>query len=303
MTHRTSRILAVGTGLLLTFAPAARADSLETPVSQGANFASAAGWQAWSAAQPDGSHRLQLRRPDGAVVTPEIPAFGAPVDPAIGTRGGADGINTPASRRLSAVYSRCAGSSALAGCDVYALNLTTLAEERIPALASRTYSETVPTLTFGNYSFVRRGGGTRKGTYAYSERGGLKRLSPTLARETATSISRMAFTYNSSRGFGVQIRRSSGDGEALVAAARLERQPLSPGITRYRAGWLIAGDDATRVFQTRRFAGSGGPFSLTVTEAPRTLPPGVRSAAGDASTLFSRYLDATGVQRIDPAIR
>ena len=49
--------------------------------------------------------------------------------------------------------------------------------------------------------------------------------------------------------------------------------------------------------------GSGGPFTLKVDEAPRTLPPGVTSAAGDTSSLFTRYLDAAGVQRIDPAIR
>jgi len=310
MTRRPQRprpaVLALGAGLLLAAAPAAQADSLETPVQRGANFASAAGWQAWSAAQADGSHRLQLRRPDGTVVTPAIPAFGAPVDPAIGTRGGADGINTPASRRLSAVYSRCAGRSTLAGCDVYALNLTTSKEEKVGALAPKTYSETVPSLTFGNWSFVRRGGGTRKGTYSYLERGrsrGLVRLSPTLARETASSQGRIAFTYKSSRGFGVQIRQSSGEGGTLVGASRLTAQPVSPQITRYRAGWLLPDEGATRVFQTRRFVGSGGPFKLTVEEAPRTLPDGVRFAAGDSAKLFARYLDARGVQRIDPAIR
>jgi hypothetical protein len=113
----------------------------------------------------------------------------------------------------------------------------------------------------------------------------------------------MVFTYSSSRGFGVQIRQSSGEGGTLVAASRQEQQPVSPQITRYRAGWLLPGDGATRVFQTRRFAGSGGPFVLTVDEAPRTLPGGVRSAAGDSARLFARYLDGRGVQRIDPAIR
>ena len=308
MTHRplriTPTIAALAAGLGLAAAPVARADRLETPVEAGANLAAAAGWQAWSTETAPGTHRLQLRRPDGSVTTPEIPAFGAPVDPAIGTRGGADAINTPASRRLSAVYSRCAGDSALAGCDVFALDLTTLTEEKVAALATKAYSETVPSLTFGNWSLVRRGGGPAKGTYAYSERSGrLRRLSPTLARETATSVSRMAFTYNSSRGFGLQIRQSSGDGRPLVAAARLQLEPRSPQLTRYRAGWLLPGDGVTRVFQTRRFAGSGGPFTLRVDEAPRTLPAGVRSAAGDSSTLFERYLDEEGVQRIDPAIR
>lgn len=299
--HLPTTVLALGAGLLLAAAPA-QADSLETPVARAANLASAAGWQAWSAAQPDGTYRLQLRRPDGTVLTPAIRAFGAPVDPAIGTRGfGADG--TPASRRLSAVYARCAGRSALAGCDVYALDLTKLTEAKVTALASRAYSETAPSLTFGNWSFVRRGSSAGRGTYAYIERNGrVRRLSPIVALETATAQSRMVFTHRSGRGFGVQIRQSSGDGRPLIAAAGLPKAPVSPQLTRYRAGWLMPGDDATRVFLTRRFAGSGGPFTLKVVEA-RTLPAGVRSAAGDASKLFDRYLDAAGVQRIEPGIR
>ena len=311
---RLPSLLALGiTALALGAVPAAQADRLETPVAGGANLASAAGWQAWSAEQPDGTHRLRLRRPDGTVITPAIAAFGAPVDPAIGTRGGADGVNTPASRRLSAVYSRCAGPSSLSGCDVHALDLTTLDEARVRALATRAYSETAPSLNLGNWSVVRRGGGPRPGVYAYSERRArLLRLSPTLARETATSQSRAAFSYRSlprgsdrsaGSGFGVQIRQSSGEGRPLVAASRLDRLPVSLQLTRYRAGWLVPRPGATRVFTTLRFAGSGGPFTLTVREAPRTLPAGVLSAAGDASTLFTRYLDAAGIQRIDPAIR
>jgi hypothetical protein len=74
-------------------------------------------------------------------------------------------------------------------------------------------------------------------------------------------------------------------------------------VTRYRVGWLLPGADATRVFQTRRFAGSGGPFPLEVVEAPRTLPAGVTAAGGDASFLFRRYMDAEGVKTIEPSIR
>lgn len=307
MTHRTIRIpttvLGAAAGLLLVAVPA-HADVLETPVERGANLASAAGWQAWSTTAAGGTHRLRLRRPDATVLTPDIRAFGAPVDPAIGTRGGADAINTPASRRLSTVYSRCAGPSSLSGCDVYALNLTTLKEEKVAALATRTYSETAPSLTFGNWSVVRRGGGPRPGVYSYAERRGLRRLSPILARETATSQSRVVFSYSRPpTGFGVQILQSSGEGRALVAATGLDRLPVSLQLTRYRAGWLLPRPDVTRVFETQRFAGSGGPFTLTVVEAPRTLPAGVRAASGNASTLFERYLDAEGVKRIDPAIR
>ena len=297
---------ALGLSVLLTAAPA-HADTLETSGLGAENIASAAGWQAWSTQLTDGTHRLRLRGPDGNVSTPAIGAFDAPVDPAIGTRGGADAINTPASRRLSAIYSRCAGASQLEGCDVYALDLTTQMETKVTALATRAYSETAPSLTFGNWSFVRRGSGPRTGTYSYLERsrsGRLVRLTPTMARETASTQGRMALTYRSSRGFGVQIRKASGQDGALIAASGLESEPTSPQITRYRVGWLEPGPAATRVLLSDRYLGSENrQFPLNVHEAPRTLPAGVRSAAGDASALFTRYANASGIHRIDPAIR
>jgi hypothetical protein len=69
----------------------------------------------------------------------------------------------------------------------------------------------------------------------------------------------------------VQVRRVSGEGGALVPAAGLAEVPRSVQVTRYRVGWLLPEAGATRVFQTSRFAGSGGPFTARVTEA-RTLP-------------------------------
>lgn len=305
MNHRGSRLtptlLALGAGLLLGAEPA-QADSLETPFLGADNLAAGGGWQAWSAAQPDGRYRLTLRSPDGSVSTPAIDAFGAPVDPAIGTRGGADGINTNASRRLSAVYSRCSGTSRLSGCDVYALDLTTMEETEVGRLASETYSETVPSLNFGQWAFVRRGG-TGRGTFAYSEsRNKVTRLSRTMARETAIAA-RVAFTYNTRRGFGVQIRQASGKGGPLIAASRLDDQPLSPSITRYRVGWLVPEETVTRVFQSERFAGSGCPCELTASEADRTLPGRVSSGSGDRSALYDRYVDARGIERVSPRLK
>lgn len=55
------------------------------------------------------------------------------------------------------------------------------------------------------------------------------------------------------------------------------------------------------MFLTRRFAGSGGPFTLKVEEAARTLPR--RPPGGRRRLLFDRYFDAAGVQRILPEIR
>lgn len=301
MSHLQKTLLILGACLLLP--AAAQADSLETPAPNAQNLVSAAGWHAWSGVDANGNAKLQLRKPDGTVFTPDIPSFVSPVDAAIGTRGGVAGDNTPAGRRLSAVYSRCKSApSAPRSCDVWALDLTTLREAKVAALARPGVDETAPSVTFGNWTVVRRGG-ARQGTFAYSERGGLKRLTTRLATETATSTSRSAYVLSTSKGFTVQIRRSSGDPGTLVPAARLSTRPVSLALTRYRAGWLMPESDATHVFLTKRFAGSGGPFKLSVGEASRTLPKGVRSAGGDASTLFTHYADAAGILRIDPAIR
>ncbi len=92
--------LVLAAGLALSAAPA-QADSLETPFLGADNLAAAGGWQAWSAAQPDGRYRLTVRGPDGTVSTPVIDAFGAPVDPAIGT-----GVVRTASTRTPRAASR-----------------------------------------------------------------------------------------------------------------------------------------------------------------------------------------------------
>jgi hypothetical protein len=301
--RRLAAVLGAGALLGAAAPAAAHADRLETAAPGAANLATAAGYQAWSAPQPDGTHRLTIRRPDGTVLVPDIPAFGAPVDPAVGTSLGiTPSGNDLAGRSLSVVYARCEGTSATEGCDIHRYDIFRNVEVRVDRLATRTYSETAPSVNFGTWAFARRGG-TRPGTYAYfSSNGRLRRLTSTVALETAVSPTRAAFTYRSSRGGGVQVRRVSGEGGALVPAAGLAEVPRSVQVTRYRVGWLLPGPDATRVFQTSRFAGSGGPYTARVTEA-RTLPAGVTSAAGDASRLFGRYVDADGVKIIEPGIR
>ncbi len=295
----------LGAGALLGAAvpAAARADVLETAAPGAANLATSAGYQAWSAPQADGTHRLTIRRPDGSVLTPDIPAFGAPVDPALGTTlATRPAGNDLAGRSFSAVYARCEGSSTTEGCDIHRYDIFRDVEERVERLATRAYSETAPSVNFGGWAVVRRGG-ARPGTYSYSSFSDrLRRLTSTVALETAASAARLAFTYRSSRGYGVQVRNAAGT-RVLVPASGLRDAPRSVQVTRYRVGWLLPGADATRVFQTRRFAGSGGPFPLEVVEAPRTLPAGVTAAAGDASFLFRRYVDAEGVKTIDPSIR
>ena len=71
-------------------------------------------------------------------------------------------------------------------------------------------------------AFVRRGGGPKPGLYYYTLGGKAapKRLSSTLARETATNGTRVAYTYNSSRGGGLAVRQLSGDGLARSCRSR-----------------------------------------------------------------------------------
>jgi hypothetical protein len=294
-----SRALAVpllAAALLATTAGAAGADTLVTPAPGARNLTANGGYLVWAA--PSGARwRLTVRAPNGAVTTPAIPDFGAPPRAQIGSTGFA-----VAGRRLLAVYSRCQGASATAGCDVYAYDLRAGTEERIAALGSRTYSETAPSIELGRMAFVRRGGGPKPGLYYYTLGGKAapKRLSSTLARETATNGTRVAYTYNSSRGGGLAVRQLSGDGSPLVPASRQPAVPRSPLLTRYNAAWLLDGGHAQA---TKRFAGSGGPFKLVVVDASRALPATTDSLGlKNDRTSAPYYLDAEGVKVTAPAI-
>jgi hypothetical protein len=251
----------------------------------------------WAAPAGGGRWRLTVRAPDGTVTTPAIADFGAPPRAQIGSTGFA-----VAGRRLLAVYSRCQGASAIAGCDVYAYDLRAGTEERIAQLSSRTYSETAPSIELGRLAFVRRGGGPKPGLYYYALGGKAapRRLSSTLARETATNGTRVAYTYNSSRGGGLAVRQLSGQGDALVPVSRQPAVPRSPLLTRYNAAWLLEGG---HVQATRRFAGSGGPFTLVVVEANRALPATTDSLGlNNDRTSAPYYLDAEGVKLTAPPI-
>ncbi|HEX7298596.1 MAG TPA: hypothetical protein VF257_06295, partial [Solirubrobacteraceae bacterium] len=209
--------LALATAALAATAASASADSLVAAAPGARNLTGNGGYLVWAQPAAGGRWRLAVRAPDGTVSTPAIADFGAPPAAQIGSTGYAI-----AGRRLLAVYSRCQGNSAIAGCDVYAYDLRAGTEERIAALSSRTYSETAPSLELGRFAFVRRGDGPRPGLYSSSltSKAAPKRLSPTLARETATNGTRVAYTYNSSRGGGLAVRRLSGEGSVLVPVAR-----------------------------------------------------------------------------------
>jgi hypothetical protein len=288
---------ALATGVLAASAAAASADSLVVAAPGARNLTANGGYLVWAQPAPVGRWRLAVRAPGGTVTTPAIADFGAPPAAQIGSTGFAI-----AGRRLLAIYSRCQGASALAGCDVYAYDLRAGTEERIAALSSRIYTETAPSIELGRIAFVRRGGGPRPGLYAYSlgSKSAPRRLSTILARETATNGSRVAYAYNSSRGGGLAVRQLSGDGRVLVPASRQPAVPRSPLLTRYNAAWLLQDG---HVQATDRFAGSGGPFELRVRDANRVLPTTTNSIAlNNDRTSTPYYLDAEGVKLAAPAL-
>ena len=297
MVSRAVLVSVLSAALLAATAAGASADTLVAAAPGARNVTANGGYVVWAAPSAGGRWRLTVRAPGGAVTTPAIADFGAPPRAQIGSTGFA-----VANRRLLAVYSRCQGASALAGCDVYAYDLRAGTEERIAALSSRTYSETAPSIELGRIAFVRRGGGPRPGLYAYAlgSKTAPRRLSTILARETATNGSRVAYTYNSSRGGGLAVRQLSGHGQVLVPASRQPAVPRSPLLTRYNAAWLLQDG---HVQATDRFAGSGGPFELRVRDANRALPATTNSLAlknDRASAPY--YLDAEGVKVAAPAL-
>jgi hypothetical protein len=276
----------------LAVAPAARADTLVTPAPGARNVAHAGGYAVWAApGATAGTWRLVVRAPGGTVADADVAAFGAAPDPSIGSGRAPAGRPRP----LLAVYSRCEGASSISGCDVYAYDLRTGTEQRVREVSSSVYSETAPSVTLGTYAFVRRGGGTRKGVYVRTARV-IRRLSGVIARETANNGTRVAYTFNSSRGGGVAVRRISGRGGVLTPAVRQPSVPRSVQLSRYQAGWLVG----QQAFSTTRFAGSGGPFRPR-TIAGRTVP-GIDSF-GSARTLTElRFADAEGIKIASPPL-
>ena len=123
--------------------------------------------------------------------------------------------------------------------------------------------------------------------------GASERVAPTLARETRVNEANVAYTYNSSRGFGVYTRRlSDGVGEVVVAGQDVE--PRSLIFTRYRAGWL----QGNVAYLTSRIRNAGAP---TVIRGSRDLPASTNAVADDGGTIVI-YLDAEGVKTISPRI-
>lgn len=296
----------------LACAAAARADTLIQPLTgarnlaqgggfsevlPGGQFTQNAGWLAWAQPADGGRWRLAVRSPQGVTTTPSIPDFGAAPDPNVGTdRFGISG------RRLFVVYSRCAGTSAIAGCDVYRYDVTAGTEAKVGAVSTAAASETAPSVSSGLWSFVRRGtGASHPGVYVHTPNGGTRRLSSVLARETAMSVSRVAYAYNSSKGGGVAVRRLSGEGGVVIATSRRTTVPSSLVATRYKYGWLMPADGAgaTSIKWTSRL--SGRTTTVTVRSGKRNLPVSTNSITTNES-VPDKYLDATGISTLSPPL-
>ena len=263
----------------------ALADTLLTPAPGARHLAQGGGYIAWSAPVGDGRFRLMVRAPGGQVrALGGVAAFGAAPDLEIGSdRYGIAG------RRLLLVYSRCRGASVSRGCDVYAYDLRRGREERVAALSTRSYSETAPALYYGRYGFVRRGG-RRPGTYSHTPNGGSVRLSARVADDLAVAP-RIVYSV----GRTIVLRPLSGRGSSFVY--RVAAVPRDLYLTRYRFGFLSFGG---RVFETVRFAGSGGRDYAVTPREGRRLPPSTSAIAGDSSGLHT-YLDDAGVSTVDPS--
>jgi hypothetical protein len=224
------------------------------------------------------------RAPDGTIRPARIAAFAALPDPSIGWTA----LTAPA-RRLVAVYSRCAGSSATRGCDVFQYDLAGGTERRLTRLSTADGSETAPSIAAGSYAFARRGG-PRSGTYT-ANRAHVRRIDARVARETALTPTRVAFRTADGvvlRWFDGRHRRALADDLGVFGVV----------ITRYRVGWMQRAGHRTLAFMTDRVNPTG---RVTIRQAAHDLPASTQSAVADASGIVE-YLGATGIKRADPPL-
>src|SRR5204863_7967584 len=112
-------LLAAGASAAVLAPAVTQADPLVVPLTGARNLAAGGDWHAWAAPKRNGRWQLVTQAPDGTVAAAEgIRDFGAAPDHSIGATSFA-----VAEKRIVAVYSRCKGSSATTGCDVYQYDL------------------------------------------------------------------------------------------------------------------------------------------------------------------------------------
>ncbi|MBI5104811.1 MAG: hypothetical protein HZB46_07480 [Solirubrobacterales bacterium] len=276
--RRPILLLAALLALAVAAAPAS-ADTLLAPAPGAERLAAGGGYLVWSQPSEDTGWHLVVRRPDGTVVAPQVAGFTGPAVASVGS------TTFAFPRRTIAVYGRDDG-------DLYELDLATLRESRVAKVSSSSYREHAPSVQYGRWVFVRSGG-RRDGLYTWTGRGASRRLTSYEPAETAMSESRVSYPATRT----VVVRRLSGRGGALVFCSPAAGRPRSVVATRYRTAWLAA-DGA--VFQTPRYAGSGGPYHP---KAPNRCPD---LAASTSSIAFAGgelgfALDGEGVRRLSRA--
>ena len=261
---------------------AAHADVLLAPAPGATNLAAAGGWMAWAAPAGDTGWQLVVRAPDGTLSTP-VAGFASPPAPSIGS-GGFDERPRP----IYAAYTRpdATGDDT----DVWRLDLRTGREARLPSAATDRFRESAPSLQYGTFTFVRRGG-PREGVFLRRRNGRLRRVSGDTPATTAFNGSRVAYA----KGRSVVVHRVSGIGRPIVQ--RTPGVPRSVQLLRYRAAWLLGGG---RVFQTGPFGGSGTTYPAgNADEGQRPLPLSTRSVAFEGARL-RLFVDDEGVKRAVP---
>lgn len=270
-------LLTITCALLAAAVPVAHADSLLVDAPGARNLAGGGGYLAWSAPAA-GRWQLTIRRPDGTVFVPKIATFSRPAQPSLGSSGPI-GPNRP----LVAVYAR--------GGDVFELELKSGTERRLSRL-STSANETLAAINLGQYVVARQG----RGLYSVSREGRTRRLTRSVPSSVAMAQSRVASIEGSGSSRRVVVRRLSGKGRALVVGDRVTRAG-SLWLTRYRAGYATS--RPTQLYATRRFAGSGGPFTLSVVRDDWTSDSALYGiAVADGEPAY--YLDADGVKRFAP---
>jgi len=291
-----SAVLALATATLIA-APSARADTLLAPA-PGARHVTAVGdWTAWAAPAAGGRFKLVIGAPDGSVTDAAIRTFGAPPDADFGG-------DAFVQQRQVVVYSRCSGASTIRGCDIYLYDPQTKRERKVRGASSKTYSETAPSIASGSVAFVRRGG-RRNGVYvAVGAAGGraphLNRIDGHPARETAVSVSRVAFLYRNSKGSD-DLTLSQLDGTRKRLIRRASPGVLSsPQITRYKVGWLERAGGVVNAKLTDRINPSD--TKPTIRTGSRPLPESTTSVAISSDRYIDIYADAEGVKRLSPPI-
>lgn len=282
MTRALRQLLLVAAGVL-ALAPAAQADPLIIAAPGAKNLAAGAGWRAWAAPKSRGRWQLVTRAPDGTILAANIKDFGAPTDSSIGST-----TFAPADKRIVAVYSRCQGSSATKGCDVFQYDLAAGTERKLTRISTTAGSETAPSISVGSYAFARRGG-PRAGTYTANRRH-VRRIDSRVALETAMTPSRVAFRI----GDGIFMSQFDGRRRRAIATGL---GTFSVVLTRYRVGWLQRAGHRTLAFMTDRI----NPSDVTVRQGTHDLPASTQSAVTDSSRIVE-YLGATGVKRADPPL-